>query len=126
MSPEQADAFARAWIDAWNRNDIEAVLAHYAPDGSFVSPTALAVTGHAAVRGVDALRTYWSAALARHAGLRFELDYALCDPARNELCVVYRSTVGGQTTRACEFMRFDAAGRITHGEAMYGIPVSGA
>jgi hypothetical protein len=33
------------------------------------------------------------------------------------------ATLNGVTTRACELMRFDANGRQTWGEALYGAPV---
>jgi hypothetical protein len=33
-------AFAESWIAAWNRRDVEAVLAHYSKDAQFVSPVA--------------------------------------------------------------------------------------
>src|SRR5262245_48004117 len=32
MNQERALAFAEAWVDAWNRHDLERVLAHYAED----------------------------------------------------------------------------------------------
>ena len=35
-----AVAFSRAWVDAWNRRDIEAVLAHFHDDAVFSSPIA--------------------------------------------------------------------------------------
>jgi ketosteroid isomerase-like protein len=33
-------AFVESWIAAWNRRDVDAVLAHYADDAQFVSPVA--------------------------------------------------------------------------------------
>jgi hypothetical protein len=123
MTPEQAEAFAREWIANWNRGDVEAVLAHFAPNARFISPRALAYTGNATVEGIDALRAYWRGARERVPELRFTLDHALYDPARRELCVVYDATLNGVTTRACELMRFDTNGRQTWGEALYGAPV---
>jgi ketosteroid isomerase-like protein len=52
-------------VQAWNRHDVEAVLAHFHDDVTFSSPVAERVqpqTG-GAVRGKDALRAYWNAAL---------------------------------------------------------------
>ena len=60
-----AEKFAADWAQAWNRRDVEAVLAHFRDDIIFASPTALAVTGSPVVHGKDALRAYWTKALAR-------------------------------------------------------------
>ena len=60
-----AEKFADEWTDAWNRRDTEAVLAHFQDDIIFASPTALAVTGSPVVYGKEALRAYWTEALAR-------------------------------------------------------------
>ena len=38
VSQARAEAFARDWIDAFNRHDLEAVLSHYADDVEFSSP----------------------------------------------------------------------------------------
>jgi len=57
--------FAEAWIEAWNRRDIERVLDLYADDFSFTSPTALEVIGQATVVDKGALRGYWQTALAK-------------------------------------------------------------
>jgi len=69
----EPSAFAAAWIDAWNRHDLEAVLAHYARDIRFTSPFAEKLTGHATVTGTDALRAYWTEGLKRRPALRFKL-----------------------------------------------------
>ena len=51
MSAEQHVALVRAWVDAINRNDVEAELARWQPDGQFiVIPTSTAY------RGVEELR----------------------------------------------------------------------
>lgn len=123
MTPEQAEAFAREWIANWNRGDVEAILAHFAPDARFVSPRALAYTGNATVEGVAALRTYWNGARERVPNLHFTLDHALYDAARRELFVLYEATLNDATTRACELMCFDVDGHQTWGEALYGAPV---
>jgi ketosteroid isomerase-like protein len=40
MTHESMLAFAESRIAAWNRRDVEAVLAHYSEDAQFVSPVA--------------------------------------------------------------------------------------
>jgi ketosteroid isomerase-like protein len=38
MTDIDPNAFAREWVDAWNRRDLPAVLGRYADDVRFVSP----------------------------------------------------------------------------------------
>jgi ketosteroid isomerase-like protein len=67
--------FVAEWIDAWNRHDVDAVLAHFHEDVVFTSPVAARVipeTG-GVVRGKEALRQYWATALSQQPELRFEL-----------------------------------------------------
>jgi uncharacterized protein (TIGR02246 family) len=40
MEQEEAAAFARQWVTAWNDRDVEAVLSHFADDAVFTSPLA--------------------------------------------------------------------------------------
>jgi ketosteroid isomerase-like protein len=67
--------FARAWEAAWNRRDVEAVLRHFHDDAVFTSPVAkqIGFAGDGIVRGKDALRRYWTAALAKNPDLRFQI-----------------------------------------------------
>jgi len=116
----EVDAFVAGWIDAWNRRDIEAVLAHFADGVTFTSPVAAAITGSATVRGKDAIRAYWQAALARSTRLVFTLDHALWDTEGRELAIVYERDADGARSRMCEMLAFDAAGRVVRGEVMHG------
>jgi ketosteroid isomerase-like protein len=34
MDAQQTEGFAEAWIQAWNRRDLEAVLSHYIDTGA--------------------------------------------------------------------------------------------
>jgi steroid delta-isomerase len=112
--------FAEDWIAAWNRRDLDAVLAHYADDAQFVSPVARAVVGRPALHNKQELAAYWRGALARITTLQVRLDHAAWDERRRELVVVYEASLNGERKRACEIMRFDAAGRQVSGEALYG------
>lgn len=72
MTPE---ALGRAWIDAFNAHDVERLLALYADDCTHTSPKLRALhpeTGGKLV-GKPALRTWWTDALKRLPGLRYEL-----------------------------------------------------
>lgn len=121
MTRQELQQFAEEWIANWNSHDLEAILHHFAEDALFISPRAQAVTGQARIEGRQALRQYWSSALAAVPDLRFTLESATCDEASQTLVVHYIARLGGRSLRACELMRFDQ-GRQIYGEAYYGAP----
>ncbi|HEY0251492.1 MAG TPA: nuclear transport factor 2 family protein [Kofleriaceae bacterium] len=61
------------WYAAWNAHDLERVIAHYADDIRFYSPfaTALVPGSNGLIRGKAALRSYFTAALAKYPELVF-------------------------------------------------------
>ena len=118
---EEADTFAARWAAAWNRRDIEPVLEHFEDDVIFTSPTAHAVTGVRTVRGKEALRAYWSAALAGIRSLRFIVDRVLWDPQTRELAIIYTSEIDGSTKRVSENLTFNLAGRVVSAEVFHGV-----
>ncbi len=120
MTYERMMRFAEEWIAAWNRRDVDAVLAHYAEDAQFVSPIASAVVGRPLLRDKQELAAYWRAGLERLTTIEFRFDHAAWDERRRELIVVYEANLNGDRKRACEVMRFDPAGRQVGGEALYG------
>jgi hypothetical protein len=122
MTRDDVEAFATGWAEAWNRRDVEAVLAHFHSDVVFTSPTALAVVGSANVRGKQALRSYWAAALARVGALRFRVDRVAWDPVSRELAIVYVSEIDGASRRVSENLRFDEAGLVVAAEVFHGVP----
>jgi ketosteroid isomerase-like protein len=65
-----SDAFAREWVQAWNRRDLESLLACYADDVEFTSPLAAKLLGDASgtVHGKANLREYFARALAAFPG----------------------------------------------------------
>ena len=72
MVPE---ALGRAWLDAFNAHDVERLIALYADDCTHTSPKIRALhpeTGGKLV-GKAALRTWWTDAIKRLPGLRYEL-----------------------------------------------------
>jgi hypothetical protein len=108
MSYESMMAFAETWIDAWNRRDVEAVLAHFAEEAHFVSPVARNFVGHPVLGSKKELEDYWRAALDRISILEFKLDHATWDEGRRELNVIYEANLNGERKRACETMQLDA------------------
>lgn len=68
-------AVGQAWLDAFNAHDVERLLALYADDCTHTSPKIRALhpeTGGKLV-GKAALRTWWTDAIKRLPGLRYEL-----------------------------------------------------
>ena len=122
MTRDQCERFAIRWAEAWNARAVETVLEHFHPDVVFTSPTTLAVTGSPTVRGKEALRAYWTAALTRISSLTFTVDYILWDPALRELAIVYSADINGQTKRVYENLRFDEHDQVVAGEVFHGVP----
>ncbi len=116
MLPEQAQAFAAAWIDAWNARDLDRVLGHYADDIVFRSPRIALVIGDESclVRGRAALAVYWRKALAMNPGLHFDLDDVYV--SKDAVTLAYRNHRG---QRAAETMLFDDRGLVREGIAAY-------
>ena len=116
-----AQSIAEKWIACWNTRDVEGVLEKFADDVVFRSHKAHEIVGTGEIRGKQALRAYWNEALERIGDLRFDLDHAAFDDARQELFIVYVASLGGKKARACERLRFEG-GRVVDGEALYGAP----
>lgn len=122
LSYSQLKAHAHDWVAAWNRRDVEAVLSTFSDEAVFVSSLAQSYTGGSSrVPGKEALRRYWTEALAARPELHFALIAAVCDAESQTLVVHYIATFGSKRTRACEVMKF-AAGKVIYGEALYGAP----
>jgi hypothetical protein len=111
ISPEQADELARAWVDAFNRHDLDAVLSHYADGIEFSSPAVIDVmrepTG--TIRGMAALRDYFGQALAKYPNLGFELLHILTGV--NSVTILYRSLHRGSL--GAEVMMLDGQGKVS-------------
>ena len=122
MNQERAGRFAAAWVEAWNRHDLERILAHYDEDVVMTSPFIAELTGDptATIRGKATLRAYWHEALARFPDLRFELIgvYAGVEG----LAIHYRSIRG---LLACEVLTLNADGRISRAAAHYEVRADG-
>jgi ketosteroid isomerase-like protein len=120
MTRDEAARFALSWIDAWNRRDIECVLAMYADELSFTSPTALEVVGRSTIAGKSALRDYWLKALAQLDDLQFAMHRIIWDEDTRELGIIYTRRVRGSHKRVVETFRFDEADRVVATEVLHG------
>lgn len=122
LSRRHLEQHVADWIAAWNRRDLEAVIAPFHEDAVFVSPRAAIVTGSATVRGRVALLAYWQVALAAVPDLAFALDRVVCDEDAQMLVVHYVATAAGRRLLASELMCFDDGQQI-YGEALYGATI---
>jgi ketosteroid isomerase-like protein len=117
--PSEAAAreLAEAWIDAWNRHDVDAILVHYDDDVEYVSPLAANFTpdASAVIRGTGALRTYFVRTLNAYRDLRLELEAALAGV--QSVAIAYRG-VGDR--RAVEVMELGDDGRARRVAVHYG------
>lgn len=121
MTRAEATAFAAEWAAAWNRRDLDAVLAHFDDQVAFTSPRAVDVTGAATVHGKAALRAYWTKALAAIGSLRFQVDRAVWDAETRELAIIYTSHIDGRRRRVSENLRFGANGLVASAEVFHGV-----
>src|SRR3954469_10397121 len=103
FDPQQ---FAREWVAAWSRRDVDAVLAHYDDRAVFTSPKAQTIVGTAHLEDKAALARYWRAAMERIPRITFELQRAVWDESTRTLVVLYLADLAGNRSRGCEVMRF--------------------
>jgi SnoaL-like protein len=116
MPTPDPDRFADAWVGAWNAHDIEAVLDHFHDDVLFTSPVAARVVPESGgvVRDKSALRDYWTAALAQHPNLTFDLIGVY--RGESTLVINYRNHRGELVN---EVLTFDADGLVREGHGTY-------
>jgi catechol 2,3-dioxygenase-like lactoylglutathione lyase family enzyme len=110
---------ARAWAEAWNAHDLEAILAHYRDDVVFASPFAVDLAGRddGTLHGKKELRAYFARALERVPDLEFTDVQAFGGLA--SVVLVYRSVRG---LLAAETMELDEDGLVARVLAHYAAP----
>jgi hypothetical protein len=103
MNTPEPSSFAAEWAAAWNRRDVEALLAHFHDDVVFISPVAADVVPGSAgvVSGKAALREYWCAALETVPDLHF--DVVGVYTGVSTLVINYRNQRGGLVNEVLEF-----------------------
>jgi hypothetical protein len=110
ISRERAEELAYGWIDAFNRHDLDAVMAHYTDDVQFTSPSVIELAREptGTLHGKDALRASFEKAIAAYPELGFELVHVLT--GIQSVTLVYRSL--HRERLGAEVMQLDAQGRI--------------
>lgn len=116
LTPQQAEAFAADWYEAWNSHDLERILAHYRDDVVFVSPLIAQIAGDPSGRleGKPALRDYFAKGLARFPELAFEP--LLLTVGVDSVVLTYVSV---NDRRSCEAMVLDDQGLVREVRAHY-------
>lgn len=104
-----ANRFVRQWIEAWNSHDLEKILSHYTADFEITTPMIKSVMGMEvnSLKGREAVRKYWAAALQKMPELYFELKEVTVGV--DSIAVYYRSVLGKHTI---EVMFINDEGKI--------------
>ncbi|KAF0809295.1 hypothetical protein A167_01887 [Alcanivorax sp. S71-1-4] len=94
ITREQAEHFAREWIDAWNSHDLGRILSHYSEDFSMSSPRIVQIADEPSgtLQGRDAVGAYWGKALKLLPNLHFELQDILV--GTDSVTLYYHGTSG--------------------------------
>lgn len=115
LDPAASEAFAARWAAAWNGRDVEAVLAHFAEECTFTSPVARQLLGgDGVIRGKQALRDYWTHALAKVPDLHFEVLGV--HTGIDTIVIHYRNQRGNEV---CEVLTFGPEGLVVLGHGTY-------
>ena len=116
MLDDRAYGFAAAWVAAWNRRDLDAILEHYADDVVLTSPLVARRFARAdgTLRGRDELREYVAVGLDSAPHLRIEPHHTLVGV--DGVTVVYTRENGALVA---EVMILDAQGKVRRARAFY-------
>lgn len=116
LTVETARRVGEEWCDAWNRKDLDAVMAHYAETVAFSSPTVVKRWGIADgwLHGRARLRENFAIGIAAE-GLRFDLVDVVIGVT--SMCVIYRRESGQLVNDTVEL---DEQGKAIRVVACYG------
>jgi hypothetical protein len=117
LTPAQAQSFATRWYTAWNSHDLNAIMACYAETIQHSSPLIKKYNNSddTTLRGLPAVRDYFTRALDRNPTLRF--DPMFVTTGLESVILVYRRMSGDL---AAEVFFLDDAGKITRSISHYG------
>ncbi len=122
LTLETARLMAANWCEAWNRRDLDAIMAHYSEDVAFRSPNVIARWGVADgwLHGRTRLRENFARVLELARPHFTLLDVMLGVDA---MCVLYRRETGDV---ACNLVELDPAGQARRVVACHGATSAGA
>ncbi len=116
-TPESGAAFAASWYAAWNAHDLDAIMAHYAPEIQHSSPFIKRYNNSddLALIGIGAVRDYFDRALKRNPTLRFDPKHVTV--GLESVILVYTRMTGDL---AAEVFFLNGAGKIVRSVSHYG------
>jgi hypothetical protein len=116
MTEDQIRRFVGAWVEAWNRRDLEAILAHYAGDVVLTSPLVARrfVRDDGTLHGLAELREYLSVGLHAAPALHINVRDTLIGVGG--ATVVYTRESGALVA---EVLLFDATGKVRRSHVFY-------
>ncbi len=111
-----AEQFAAEWIEAWNSQDLTAIVSHYTEDFEMASPFIAQVMNEPSgkLQGKACVAEYWSQGLQRSPDLHFELLTVLTGV---ESVTLYYRNHRGQFVAEVFFFAED--GRVEKADAHY-------
>jgi len=109
---KDAMALASAWIESWNRHDLDGIMAHYAEDVVFEANTVVRRWGRPDGRlsGAVELREHFRRGLELVPSLRFELEDVFTAPSG--YAALYRRDNGNRVLDVVELNDESKAARV--------------
>jgi SnoaL-like domain len=118
----RAERLVADWHEGWNGEDVDRIMAPFAPDVVFTSPFVARVGTDVATEGIagrDALRAYVTGALRRTPGIRYRVDQVHL--GTDTLVLDYTVTFpdGRPPTTGADLMRIDGDGQVVEWRSHY-------
>ncbi|MDQ6481423.1 nuclear transport factor 2 family protein [Dyadobacter sp. LHD-138] len=100
-----AKEFSEEWISAWNSQEIDKIMKHYAEDIEFYSPVIqnLGVNQEGVLKNKTELRSYFEKALALYPDLFFDLHEVLS--GTNSVICITQASIKKSRPSSCSLMR---------------------
>ena len=119
LTDDHARKIAEDWIDAWNRNDLDAIMAHYVDEIEFWSPLIISRLGIASgkIEGKAQLRAYFARGLETIPNLHFELKQVLV--GADSITIYYQRESGAYVA---EMSVLNDAGKVIMSRVHYTAP----
>ncbi|HEY7933225.1 MAG TPA: nuclear transport factor 2 family protein [Solirubrobacteraceae bacterium] len=116
LNAGEGQRLAEEFIAAWNAHDLDAIMALYAPEITFQTPTIIDTLGipDGRVTGKESLREHFARGLDRLPDLHFELDQVYVGV--RSLAIAYSWHDG---TPVCELHQYADDGLIADVQALY-------
>src|SRR5262249_54728430 len=116
FSKDQANEFAREWIDSWNSHNLENILDHYSEDIEITTPMIKLALGtdNGSLKGKQAVADYWGKALQKLPDLHFVLVDVTAGV--DSVALYYKSVMNKM---GVEVMFFDENGKVNRMFAHY-------